>query len=198
MLQVTGVSLTLGSKKLFEDVNLKFTNGNCYGVIGANGAGKSTFLKVLAGDIDPQKGEVSMGKNERMSVLSQNQNAFDDCTVLRTVLLGHKHLVDIMDEKDFSLRLAQLREKKGVSARDMSLSIGQNPGYINNIESGKSMPSLSGIFYICDYLGITPSEFFDLESQNPTRLNDVIKDLKRLNDKQLEAISTIIKDIIKE
>jgi len=103
-----------------------------------------------------------------------------------------------MDEKDFSLRLAQLREKKGVSARDMSLSIGQNPGYINNIESGKSMPSLSGIFYICDYLGITPSEFFDLESQNPTRLNDVIKDLKRLNDKQLEAISTIIKDIIKE
>ncbi len=94
--------------------------------------------------------------------------------------------------------MAQLREKKGVSARDMSLSIGQNPGYINNIESGKSMPSLSGIFYICDYLGITPSEFFDLESQNPTRLNDVIKDLKRLNDKQLEAISTIIKDIIKE
>ena len=94
--------------------------------------------------------------------------------------------------------MAQLREKKGVSARDMSLSIGQNPGYINNIESGKSMPSLSGIFYICDYLGITPSEFFDLESQNPTRLNDVIKDLKSLNDKQLEAISTIIKDIIKE
>lgn len=103
-----------------------------------------------------------------------------------------------MDEKDFSLRLAQLREKKGVSARDMSLSIGQNPGYINNIESGKSMPSLSGIFYICDYLDITPSEFFGLESQNPTRLNDVVKDLKRLNDKQLEAISTIIKDIIKE
>lgn len=72
-----------------------------------------------------------------------------------------------MDEKDFSLRLAQLREKKGVSARDMSLSMGQNPGYINNIESGKSMPSLSGIFYICDYLGITPSEFFDLESHSP-------------------------------
>ena len=102
-----------------------------------------------------------------------------------------------MDEKDFSLRLAQLREKKGVSARDMSLSIGQNPGYINNIESGKSMPSLSGIFYICDYLGITPCEFFDLESHNPTRLNEVIRDLKRLNDKQLDAISTIIKDIVK-
>ena len=103
-----------------------------------------------------------------------------------------------MDEKDFSLRLAQLREKKGVSARDMSLSIGQNPGYINNIESGKSMPSLSGIFYICEYLGITPSEFFDIDSNNPTRLNDVIKDLKRLNDKQLETIAALIKDIVKD
>ncbi len=103
-----------------------------------------------------------------------------------------------MDEKDFSLRLAQLREKKGVSARDMSLSIGQNPGYINNIESGKSMPSLSGIFYICEYLGITPSEFFDIDSKNPTLLNDVIKDLKRLNDKQLDTIATLIKDIIKD
>ena len=103
-----------------------------------------------------------------------------------------------MDEKDFSLRLAQLREKKGVSARDMSLSIGQNPGYINNIESGKSMPSLSGIFYICEYLGITPSEFFDIDSKNPTRLNDVIKDLKRLSDKQLETIAALIKDIVKD
>lgn len=69
-----------------------------------------------------------------------------------------------MEKKDFSLRLAQLREKKGVSARDMSLSIGQNPGYINNIESGKSMPSLTGIFYMCEYLDITPSEFFDMDS----------------------------------
>ena len=102
-----------------------------------------------------------------------------------------------MNKEDFSLRLAQLREKKGVSARDMSLSIGQNPGYINNIESGKSMPSLSGIFYICEYLDISPSEFFDLGSKNPTRLNDVIKDLKRLDDRQLETIAALIKDIVK-
>ena len=104
---------------------------------------------------------------------------------------------DSMDEKDFSLRLAQLREKKGVSARDMSLSMGQNPGYINNIESGKSMPSLTGIFYICDYLGITPSEFFDMESDNPTKMKDVLMDLKRLDDQQLETISKLIKDIIR-
>lgn len=103
-----------------------------------------------------------------------------------------------MDEKDFSLRLAQLREKKGVSARDMSLSIGQNPGYINNIESGKSMPSLSGIFYICEYLGISPSDFFDMDNQNPTKLLEVINDLKRLNDKQLAAVSMIIKEIIRD
>lgn len=103
-----------------------------------------------------------------------------------------------MDEKDFSLRLAQLREKKGVSARDMSLSIGQNPGYINNIESGKSMPSLSGIFYICEYLGISPSDFFDMDNQNPTKLLEVISDLKRLNDKQLAAVSMIVKEIIRD
>lgn len=102
-----------------------------------------------------------------------------------------------MDEKAFSLRLAQLREKKGVSARDMSLSIGQNAGYINNIESGKSMPSLSGFFYICEYLGISPSDFFDTSSNNPTRLNELMEDLKRLNDKQLETIAALVKDIIK-
>ena len=102
-----------------------------------------------------------------------------------------------MDEKDFSLRLAQLREKKGVSARDMSLSMGQNPGYINNIESGKSMPSLTGIFYICDYLGITPSEFFDMEVQNPTKLTEIPENLKRLDDRQLDTIAMLIKDIVK-
>lgn len=102
-----------------------------------------------------------------------------------------------MDEKDFSLRLAQLREKKGVSARDMSLSMGQNPGYINNIESGKSMPSLTGIFYICDYLGITPSEFFDMEVQNPTKLNEILENLKRLDDRQLDTIAILIREILK-
>ena len=102
-----------------------------------------------------------------------------------------------MDEKDFSLRLAQLREKKGVSARDMSLSMGQNPGYINNIESGKSMPSLSGIFYICEYLGITPAEFFDVETKSPSKVSDIIANLKRLDDRQLDVISALIQDIIK-
>ena len=101
-----------------------------------------------------------------------------------------------MDEKDFSLRLAQLREKKGVSARDMSLSMGQNAGYINNIECGKSMPSLPGIFYICDYLGVSPSEFFDMDSKGPAQLNALLQDLKRQNDKQLAAISALVKEMV--
>lgn len=102
-----------------------------------------------------------------------------------------------MDEKDLSLRLAQLREKKGVSARDMSLSMGQNPGYINNIELGKSMPSLSGLLYICDYLGVTPSDFFDLDSRDPAKVKEIAADLKHLDDRQLDAISTILKAVQK-
>ena len=103
-----------------------------------------------------------------------------------------------MDEKEFAIRLARLREKKGVSARDMSLSIGQNAGYINSIETGKSKPSLDGIFYICDYLGLTPSEFFYTESQNPSKLDSLIKDMKKLNDSQLETISALIKEFTKQ
>ena len=101
-----------------------------------------------------------------------------------------------MDEKEFAVRLARLREKKGVSARDMSLSIGQNPGYINNIETGKSKPSLDGFFYICEYLGVTPGEFFDTDSSNPSKLDAIIKDMKKLNDRQLDTIATLIKDLI--
>lgn len=100
-----------------------------------------------------------------------------------------------MDMKDFSLRLAMLREKKGVSARDMSLSMGQCPGYINNIEAGNSKPSMTGFFYICEYLNITPSEFFDTESENPEKINDIVKDLKKLNSKQLDTIANLIKEL---
>lgn len=100
-----------------------------------------------------------------------------------------------MDMKDFALRLSMLREKKNVSARDMSLSIGQNPSYIFNIEACKSKPSMTGFFYICEYLKITPSEFFDMESENPEKINDIVKELKRLNSKQLDTIANLIKEI---
>lgn len=101
-----------------------------------------------------------------------------------------------MTEKDFALRLALLREQKGVSARDMSLSIGQNPGYINNIETGKSLPSVTGLFYICDYLGLSPAEFFDESTDAPSLVREITEDLKKLDQKQLESISVIVSGLV--
>ena len=103
-----------------------------------------------------------------------------------------------MYENEFQSRLAQLREKKGVSARVMSLSIGQNPGYINNIETGKALPSMSGFFYICEYLQLSPRDFFDTDAKNPEKLNELIKDLKRLDDKQLDSIASIVQGLVKK
>lgn len=102
-----------------------------------------------------------------------------------------------MTEKDFSLRLAMLRNEKGVSARDMSLSMGQNPGYINNIESGKSMPSLSGIFLICEYLGITPKDFFDVDSNNPSKAKELLEIAKTLSNEQLDSLINLAKGLKK-
>ncbi len=129
MLQVTNVSLQYGSKKLFEDVNLKFTKGNCYGIIGANGAGKSTFLKILSGEIEPNKGEVSLDKNERMSVLMQNQNAYDGETVVRTVMLGHKRLVEIMDEKDALYAKPDFSDEDGIRASELESEFAELNGW---------------------------------------------------------------------
>ena len=142
MLQVTGVSLQYGSKKLFEDVNLKFTKGNCYGIIGANGAGKSTFLKVLSGEIEPQKGFVSLDKNERMSVLQQNQNMYDNETVLRTVMLGFKHLVDIMDEKDALYASADFTEEDGIRAAELESEFAELNGYDAEYQAGQLLNAL--------------------------------------------------------
>jgi len=101
-----------------------------------------------------------------------------------------------MHDEDFSIRLAKLRTTKGVSARDMSLSIGQNPGYINNIETGKALPSMSTFFYICDYLNISPQEFFEENVAFPEQLHLLIDDLKLLNDNQIRHISALVKDLI--
>lgn len=96
----------------------------------------------------------------------------------------------------FPTRLTELRNQKGVSARDMSLSIGQNPGYINNIETGKALPSMGAFFYICEFLDITPAEFFDTNLQAPTKIREVSNDLKYLNAEQLENIGSIVKNLI--
>ena len=142
MLQVNGVSLQFGSRKLFEDVNVKFTKGNCYGIIGANGAGKSTFLKILSGDLEPQKGEVTLDKNERMSVLKQDQNAFDDQTVLRTVMLGHKKLVDIMDEKDALYAKEDFTDEDGIKAAELESEFAELGGWDAESEAEKLLQAL--------------------------------------------------------
>ncbi len=103
--------------------------------------------------------------------------------------------MDTIWEDTFKDRLVELRFKKNVSARDMSLSIGQNPGYINSIESGKMLPSLSGFFYICEYLDITPQEFFDTDLEYPEQIRSIINDLKKLDERQLRNISEIVKDL---
>src|ERR1700755_175027 len=100
MITVSNLSLRYGKRTLFEDVNLKFTQGNCYGIIGANGAGKSTFLKILSGEIDPTGGSVSFTPGERMAVLNQNHYAFDEFPVIETVMMGHKEMYAVMKEKD--------------------------------------------------------------------------------------------------
>lgn len=96
-----------------------------------------------------------------------------------------------MYEEDFSQRLTQLRINKGVSARDMSLSIGQNPGYINTIENGKAFPTMTNFFYICEFLSVTPQEFFDADSHNPEKLHVLMEYLRQLDDKQIDSLTTI-------
>ena len=129
MLQTINVSLQYGSRVLFKDVNLKFTKGNCYGIIGANGAGKSTFLKILAGDLEPNKGEVIVSKDERLSVLNQNQNAFDNETVLRCVLLGNKKLVEIMDKKEALYAKEDFTEEDGIRASELEAEFAEMDGW---------------------------------------------------------------------
>ena len=102
-----------------------------------------------------------------------------------------------MYEEEFPARLARLRTKKGVSSRDMSLSIGQNTGYISNIECGKALPSMTVFFYICEYLNISPSDFFDEECENPEKLRTLIEDLKHLDDEQLATISALVRGLLK-
>ncbi|MCY9664266.1 ATP-binding cassette domain-containing protein [Paenibacillus alginolyticus] len=119
MINVNNVTLRYGKRALFEDANIKFTPGNCYGLIGANGAGKSTFLKILSGEIEPNTGEVSITPGERMAVLKQNHYEFDEIEVLKTVMMGHARLFKIMEEKDALYAKADFTEEDGMKAADL-------------------------------------------------------------------------------
>ncbi|MBX7227884.1 MAG: ATP-binding cassette domain-containing protein [Chitinophagales bacterium] len=133
MIAVNNLSLQFGKRVLFEDVNIKFTKGNCYGVIGANGAGKSTFLKILSGEIDPTTGQIEFTPGERMSVLNQNHFAFDEVPVLETVIMGNRKLYDIMKEKDAIYLKTDFTDEDGIKVGELEAEFAEMDGW--NAES---------------------------------------------------------------
>ena len=129
MLQVTNVGLRFSDRKLFEDVSIKFSKGNCYGLIGANGAGKSTFLKILAGEIEPQEGHVSVGKDERIAMLKQDHYAYEDEKVLDVVMMGHERLFEVMQEKDAIYSKGEFTEEDGMRAAELEGEFAEMNGW---------------------------------------------------------------------
>ena len=129
MLQATNVGLRFSDRKLFEDVSIKFTNGNCYGLIGANGAGKSTFLKILSGEIEPQEGHVSVGKDERIAVLKQDHFAYEEENALNVVMMGHERLYEVMQEKDAIYSKGDFTEEDGMRAAELEGEFAEMNGW---------------------------------------------------------------------
>ena len=154
MLTATGVTIRFGKRTLFEDVNIKFNKGCCYGIIGANGAGKSTFLKVLSGELEPSKGEVTKEKTERLSVLKQDHFAFEEYTVMDTVIMGNDELYKIMKEKDAIYAKPDFSEEDGMKAAKLEERFAELDGW--NAESDAAV--------LLNDLGITPEKHYELMS----------------------------------
>jgi ATPase subunit of ABC transporter with duplicated ATPase domains len=129
MITASNIALSYGKRVIFQDVNIKFVPGNCYGLIGANGAGKSTFLKILSGQLEADRGEVSKGKRERIAILSQDQFAFDDHTVFNTVVMGHKKLYKVMAEREALYAKADFTEEDGIRSGELEITFGEMNGY---------------------------------------------------------------------
>jgi ATPase subunit of ABC transporter with duplicated ATPase domains len=142
MISVKNVTLAFGKRVLFDEVNINFVKGNCYGVIGANGAGKSTFLKILSGEIEPNKGTVEISPGERMAVLKQNHFEFDEVTVLNTVLVGHQRLWKVMHEKDAIYAKEDFTEEDGMKAGELEAEFGEMGGYEAESNAGSLLSSL--------------------------------------------------------
>jgi ATPase subunit of ABC transporter with duplicated ATPase domains len=142
MITVNNVTLSFGKRVLFDEVNLSFSKGNCYGVIGANGAGKSTFLKILSGEVEPNKGTVDITPGERMAVLKQNHFEFDECTVLNTVLMGHKKLWEVMHERDAIYAKADFTEEDGIRAGELEGEFGEMGGYTAESDAASLLSEL--------------------------------------------------------
>jgi ATPase subunit of ABC transporter with duplicated ATPase domains len=142
MISVKNVTLAYGKRVLFDEVNLNFIKGNCYGVIGANGAGKSTFLKILSGEIEPNKGSVEISTGERLAVLKQNQFAYEDQTVLNTVMMGHSKMWEVMHEREAIYAKADFTEEDGMRAGELEGEFGEMGGYEAESSAGTLLSSL--------------------------------------------------------
>ncbi|MFG6121179.1 ABC-F family ATP-binding cassette domain-containing protein [Thalassobacillus sp. B23F22_16] len=142
MINVQNVSLRFGDQKLFEDVNIKFTPGNCYGLIGANGAGKSTFLKILSGEIEAQTGDVSMKPGQRMAVLKQNHFEYDDYEVLQVVIMGHTRLYEVMEEKNAIYMKADFTEEDGIKAAELEGEFAEMNGWEAESDAARLLKGL--------------------------------------------------------
>ena len=142
MITATNVALAYGKRVIFKDVNIKFTPGNCYGLIGANGAGKSTFLKILAGEREPDKGEISVGARERIAMLRQDQSAFDEETVFNTVVKGHKRLFEVMAAREAIYAKSEFSDEDGIRSGELEAEFSEMNGY--EIESDAAV-LLSGL-----------------------------------------------------
>jgi ATPase subunit of ABC transporter with duplicated ATPase domains len=142
MISVQNVTLAFGKRVLFDEVNLNFTKGNCYGIIGANGAGKSTFLKILSGEIEPNKGVVSITPGERMAVLKQNHFEYDNNTVLQTVMMGHTKMMEVMNKKDAIYMDPDASEEDYLKAGELEAEFGEMGGYTAESDSAKLLKEL--------------------------------------------------------
>ena len=142
MITATDVALSYGKKVIFQDVNIKFIPGNCYGLIGANGAGKSTFLKILAGQLMPDRGQISKGSRQRIAMLNQDQFAFDEYTVFNTVVMGHKKLYKVMAEREALYAKADFTDEDGIRSGELEVTFGEMNGYEAEAETAVLLSGL--------------------------------------------------------
>jgi len=145
MITASNVALSYGKRIIFQDVNIKFTPGNCYGLIGANGAGKSTFLKILAGQLEPDQGEIAKGRGQRIAMLNQDQFAFDEHTAFNTLIMGHKKLYKVMAEREALYSKADFTEEDGIRSGELEARFGEMNGYEAEAEAAVLLNGLGQV-----------------------------------------------------
>ena len=160
MIQVHNVSLKFGKRTLFEEVNMKFTNGNCYGLIGANGSGKSTFLKLLSGELETTTGEITVGKDERVSILKQDHFEYDDQRVIDVVMMGNQKLYSIMEEKNRMYEQTEFTEEDGMKLANLEAEFMELDGW--NAEPDAAQ--------LLNNLGVSEEYHYSLMKDIPVKL----------------------------